>query len=277
MVQSIFDFAAGQGIPLLRDEPMSRHTTFRVGGPARFFAMPEDATALCALLDYAQNIFGEIFDRHAIVTENRLRGHEFLESVEVNRYRMPTDEEARELDLLAQEEDAEGYLEHAAAAWFEEEDQLDDLASDDGRAALSEKLMHHSFFQSLMGVMDGKTRTPSEIRAQLIQGNIGQVLEKLPDGGIVRHRLRIPYANRLGNIQRAFLIGKRVAEPQPALLHPMEQRVSVPLQKERGKQQIGAEGHRVGRQLFAPAFRPKMNRRSEPELIKTSQHTRSHP
>ncbi len=54
MVQSIFDFAAGQGILLLCDEPMSRHTTFRVGGPARFFAMPEDATALCALLDYAQ-------------------------------------------------------------------------------------------------------------------------------------------------------------------------------------------------------------------------------
>ena len=120
-----------------------------------------------ALLDYAQNIFGEVFDRHAIVTENRLRGHEFLESVEVNRYRMPTDEEARELDLLAQEEDAEGYLEHAAAAWFEEEDQFDDLTSDDGRAALAEKLMHHSFFQSLMGVMDGKIRMPSEIQAQL--------------------------------------------------------------------------------------------------------------
>ena len=59
-----------------------------------------------ALLDYAQNIFGEVFDKEAIVTEDRLTGHEFLDSAEVNLYKMPTEAEARELNLLAQEEDA---------------------------------------------------------------------------------------------------------------------------------------------------------------------------
>ncbi len=122
-----------------------------------------------ALLDYAQNIFGEAFDKDAIVTEDRLTGHEFLDSTEVNRYRMPTETEARELNLLAQEEDVEGYLCHALSAWFEEEDCPAEPLTETGRVALAEKLMHHSFFQSLMGVMDGRIRMPGEIREQLQQ------------------------------------------------------------------------------------------------------------
>ena len=120
-----------------------------------------------ALLDYAQNIFGEIFDKESIVTEDRLTGHEFLDSAEVHGYRMPSEEEARELNLLSQEEDAEGYLEHAVAAWFGEDDCPREYVSDEARTALADKLMHHSFFHSLMGVMDGKIRMPSEIKAQL--------------------------------------------------------------------------------------------------------------
>lgn len=122
-----------------------------------------------ALLDYAQNIFGEVFDKDAIVTEDRLTGHEFLDSAEVNLYKMPTGEEAVELGLLAQEEDAEGYLTHAINAWFEEEDRPSEPLSDDAKVMLADKLMHHSYFQSLMGVMDGKIRIASEIKDQLQQ------------------------------------------------------------------------------------------------------------
>ena len=88
-----------------------------------------------ALLNYAQNIFGEVFDQDAIVTEDRLTGHEFLNSAEVNLYRIPTEEEARELCLLAQEEDAEGYLERAVSAWFEDSDCPADPASDEADLA----------------------------------------------------------------------------------------------------------------------------------------------
>ncbi len=118
-----------------------------------------------ALLKYAERIFGESFEKDSIVTEDRLTGHEFLERVEVNSYRMPSEAEAESLNLLAREEDAEGYLEHAVNAWFEEWER----PTLSGRVELAEKLMHHSFFQSLMGVMDGKIRTPSEIKAQLTQ------------------------------------------------------------------------------------------------------------
>ena len=122
-----------------------------------------------ALLDYAENIFGEKFDKNAIVTEDRLTGHEFLDNAEVNLYRMPTEEEAAELNILAQEEDAEGYLSQAINAWFETEDRPLDPLSDEAKVMLAEKLMHHSYFQSLMGVMDGKIRMPAEIKAQLQQ------------------------------------------------------------------------------------------------------------
>ena len=31
---------------ILKDEPMSAHTTFRIGGPADYFVVPEDAASL---------------------------------------------------------------------------------------------------------------------------------------------------------------------------------------------------------------------------------------
>ena len=39
---------------LLRDEPMSAHTTFRVGGPAELMFFPENAEQLCAAMDAAR-------------------------------------------------------------------------------------------------------------------------------------------------------------------------------------------------------------------------------
>ena len=39
---------------LLRDEPMSVHTTFRVGGPADLMFFPENAEQLCAAMDAAR-------------------------------------------------------------------------------------------------------------------------------------------------------------------------------------------------------------------------------
>ena len=41
------------GLRVLKEEPMSRHTTFRIGGPARRLALPETEAELTALLDLA--------------------------------------------------------------------------------------------------------------------------------------------------------------------------------------------------------------------------------
>lgn len=45
---------ASQGIAFLNDEPMSRHTTFRVGGPADVFARPTHCNSLIKCLELAK-------------------------------------------------------------------------------------------------------------------------------------------------------------------------------------------------------------------------------
>lgn len=52
-----FDAAAARSFPemeVLREEPMARHTTFRLGGPVRRMARPRSAEACAALLELAE-------------------------------------------------------------------------------------------------------------------------------------------------------------------------------------------------------------------------------
>lgn len=42
--------AAAPGLSVLENEPMSRHTTFKIGGPARWFLQPEDHDQAAAVL-----------------------------------------------------------------------------------------------------------------------------------------------------------------------------------------------------------------------------------
>ena len=51
--QKLLAFANEQGIVLLENEPLCDHTSFRIGGPARMFAMPKTAAQLAQLLDFA--------------------------------------------------------------------------------------------------------------------------------------------------------------------------------------------------------------------------------
>lgn len=110
-----------------------------------------------ALLKYAQEIFGEPFEEDAVITEDRLSSREFFDGQTVEYFRVPSDEEAMKLKDWAEKEEEESYLQAAVNAWFEEENRIDDVLSDEGRVELARKLMHHSFFQSLMSVMDAKT------------------------------------------------------------------------------------------------------------------------
>ena len=47
--------AAGEDLTVLPDEPMSRHTTFRVGGPADYFLVPGDPDQLKKLVRYCKD------------------------------------------------------------------------------------------------------------------------------------------------------------------------------------------------------------------------------
>ena len=44
-----------------QDEPMKNHTTFRVGGPARYFVSPADASELAAVLDACRSEGSPLF------------------------------------------------------------------------------------------------------------------------------------------------------------------------------------------------------------------------
>lgn len=52
-IQKLLDFAKNEGIVLLENEPLCEHTSFRIGGPARLFAKPENTRQLIALLVFA--------------------------------------------------------------------------------------------------------------------------------------------------------------------------------------------------------------------------------
>lgn len=55
-MSALFEILTGISEPgqLLRDEPMSSHTTFRVGGPADWMYFPKNAEQLCSALDAAK-------------------------------------------------------------------------------------------------------------------------------------------------------------------------------------------------------------------------------
>lgn len=44
-----------KGISVLEQEPMQKHTTFRIGGAAKYFAMPKNVNEIQTLISYCQN------------------------------------------------------------------------------------------------------------------------------------------------------------------------------------------------------------------------------
>lgn len=52
--EKLFSQFQGEGIPCLAGEPMSRHTTFRIGGPARLFVTPRDPEEVRRVLTAAR-------------------------------------------------------------------------------------------------------------------------------------------------------------------------------------------------------------------------------
>lgn len=121
------------------------------------------------MLDYARAVFGEPFENDAIVTEDRLSSREFFQGQEVSFHRIPTNEEATRLKELARAEKEEDYLTFASQVWFDEEAQIVDPLTDAGRLALADRIMHHSFFQSMMGIMNGHIMQPSTICDEMSQ------------------------------------------------------------------------------------------------------------
>lgn len=83
-----FDKLSGQRMEVRREEPMSRHTTFRIGGPARRMAFPETEADLAGLLDLA---WRENYPYTVIGNgSNILAADEGLDRLVINTSRMDT-------------------------------------------------------------------------------------------------------------------------------------------------------------------------------------------
>lgn len=70
------------------------------------------------ILNYAEEIFGEPFDKDAIITEDRLSAQEFFAGAEVTEFTLPTVEQAIELEKLSEEDEPSAYLQSAVKDWL---------------------------------------------------------------------------------------------------------------------------------------------------------------
>jgi DEAD/DEAH box helicase domain-containing protein len=104
-----------------------------------------------SILEYASEIFGEPFDENAIVTEDRLSPQEFFAGSAVTDFTIPSNKQIKNLLTLERKEDEVSYIKAAAKAWIDLGDL--DVTTDEGKIQLGQKLMHHSFVQSMVSFM----------------------------------------------------------------------------------------------------------------------------
>ena len=102
---------------------------------------------------YASEIFGEPFERDAVITEDRLSAAEFFAGNEITDFGMPSPEQIDELNGRVAQDDQDAYLRSAVSAWLT--DFTEDPLTDEGRLAIGARLMHHSFAQSMITLMGG--------------------------------------------------------------------------------------------------------------------------
>ena len=117
------------------------------------------------IIQYATEIFGEIFEQDAVITEDRLSPAEFFDEKAVTQFTIPTAEQALKLEELAADDDMPNYLSLAVKSWLP--DFSLDVMGDEGRIALSEELMHHSFVQAVIHLTGGDYYQSSKIAEEL--------------------------------------------------------------------------------------------------------------
>ena len=100
------------------------------------------------ILEYASEIFGEPFEENAVITEDRLSPTEFFADSDITDFTIPADEQIKKLITLTQQDDEEAYIAEAVKAWMNLPGI--DITFPEGKIALGEQLMHHSFMQVMI-------------------------------------------------------------------------------------------------------------------------------
>lgn len=138
-----------------------------------------------SILEYASEIFGEPFEKDAVITEDRLSPQEFFEGYDITAFSMPDAEQTAVLEKLSMEDEPSAYLCAAVRNWFPEFGM--DILSDEGRIQLGQELMHHSFMQSVINLTGGNYYQVSRIAEEL--GTHYPDLKKLQDPSILINSL----------------------------------------------------------------------------------------
>lgn len=105
------------------------------------------------ILEYASEIFGEPFEKNAVITEDRLSAQEFFDGTDITEFSMPTCEQVELLTNCSEKDDPNGYLQEAVKAWLPDFNR--DVLSDEGRVDLGKELVHHSFMQAIINLTGG--------------------------------------------------------------------------------------------------------------------------
>lgn len=169
------------------------------------------------LLKYANEVFGETFDTDAVVGETRLTAGEFLADSLIEHIDLvaPSEEEALDPDSY---DDENEWLAAQHRLWFTQAVDPGLVEDPHWRVALGERLTRHLFFQNLVKVLGGATRSYTEVlrklqgvmpdlrrgsdryRFLLLDSIIGLVsaarrLAPLPDGVVTRVAVTAPFLN----------------------------------------------------------------------------------
>jgi len=122
-----------------------------------------------SIREYASDVFGEIFDEDAVITEDRLSADEFFTGYDVTDYKVPSKEEALRIKELSSGTDEKEYLYAAADAWLDNGTSFANIMSDDARVEIGNRLMHHNFTQSIIAEAKGSYMQNSYAYENLIK------------------------------------------------------------------------------------------------------------
>lgn len=118
-----------------------------------------------SIVEYASEIFGEPFESDSVITEDRLSAEEFFNGMEITEFSMPDRNQTEELRAMSEDDEPTNYLKFAVKDWLP--DYSLDVMSDEGRIALGEELMHHSFMQAVINLTGGNYYQVSKIVDEL--------------------------------------------------------------------------------------------------------------
>ena len=117
------------------------------------------------LLDYATAVFGETFNKSAIITESRLSAGEFLGDSLISHVDIVAPDRVKELDP-GQFNSYEDFIKNQYQLWFDET-ILGEFNDPAWHIDLGIRLKEHLFFQNLLKVLGGKIHGFNDIFAKL--------------------------------------------------------------------------------------------------------------